>query len=193
MTLGKSGAWEDGRIAYNNAIEDLNNEAEKYVNPEYAYDGRCVGSIPTVQDGMFVDKDKFKDSNGNTPGYEKVPEGWETVWPDGHLGCYGSDSNRGVDVRAMTQAEILNTGESYWFASRYTSKSVYFGFHVWRKVEWNGESTGFALCYARNDGGGLAQVATYGIRPCISLKSVLIKITAGDGTSAETAYIIESK
>lgn len=29
-----------------------------------------------------------------------------------------------------------------------------------------------------------------GLRPCISLKSNIIKITSGDGKSADTAYVI---
>ncbi len=49
--------FEEAKTSYNNAIETLNNEAEAYINSEYVTDARCVGSVPTVENGMFVDKD----------------------------------------------------------------------------------------------------------------------------------------
>ncbi len=55
ITLGGD-TFEEGRNSYNNAIQTLNNEAEKYINSKYATDARCVGSMPTIEDGVFVDK-----------------------------------------------------------------------------------------------------------------------------------------
>ena len=37
-------------------IETLNNTAEKYINSNYSTDARCVGSVPTVENGMFINK-----------------------------------------------------------------------------------------------------------------------------------------
>ena len=56
VTLG-SDTYSEAVESYNKAIETLNNEAEAYINTEYAYDARCVGSVPTVSKGMFTKKD----------------------------------------------------------------------------------------------------------------------------------------
>ena len=48
------------------------------------------------------------------------------------------------------------------------------------------------LCGMWSDGGvrGVSYSFTNGLRPCISLKSDIIKITGGDGLSEATAYTI---
>ena len=186
ITLGKSGTWKDAREAYNGAIETLNDKTEKYLNSNYAYDSRCVGSIPTVENGMFIDKDKFKDSNGNVPGTVSILESW-TGWENIDSGFYNSDVNAGKDVKALKEASILATGETYWLASRYYSYSVNMGFHVKRVAGSN--AIGYALCYLGDNEAGTSKTFADGLRPCISLKSSIIKVTGGDGTE-ENPYTI---
>ena len=56
VTLGGK-TFKEARTSYNNAIETLNNEAEAYINPSYATDARCVGSVPTwVQFKLLIKK-----------------------------------------------------------------------------------------------------------------------------------------
>ena len=60
VILGVDGDYVASTETYNNAIETLNDEAEKYLNTTYAYDARCVGSASTVENGMYINKDKVK-------------------------------------------------------------------------------------------------------------------------------------
>ena len=56
VLLGISDNFEQSKTSYNHAIETLNNTAEKYINSNYSTDARCVGSVPTVENGMFINK-----------------------------------------------------------------------------------------------------------------------------------------
>ncbi len=117
ISLGGS-TWEEAKASYNGAIEKLNSEAEKYVNEAYAYDGRCVGSIPTMKNGMFVDKNKGTEDTVRLPllGWTsyKRPEGWESD----DTGCFGGDLNDVVDKEAMASARLPDTLGHFWLASR---------------------------------------------------------------------------
>ena len=175
VTLGGSN-WETGKAGYNGAIETLNNVAEKYVNPEYAYDGRCVGSIPTVENGIFVDKDKFKDSEGNIPN-TVICSGKDTE-------CYGEDTNYMIDKIALESINIWNNGQDYWLASRVLpTNSGYTDFSV-RRVMNSGGLNYWLVCRAlpTMPTGGVGFSNSSGFRPCISLKSYDIDIIEGYGT-----------
>ncbi len=198
ITLGGSD-WETGKTAYNGAIETLNNEAQKYVNEAYAYDGRCVGSIPTVQNGMFVNKNKVRDGEGNiqnTVGTVALPPStWTsytrpTGWTSDDTGCYNTDTNYTIDETTLKGANIWKTGQHYWLASRNVA-SVSSGviFYV-RYVGTGGDLLRDDMCLTLSGGGTLGYSRAHGLRPCISLKSNIIKITGGDGTSEGTAYTI---
>ncbi len=194
ITLGGD-IWEEGKTAYNEAIETLNNEAEKYVNTEYAYDGRCVGSIPTVKNGMFVNKNKVRDSEGNildTLDTVSIPEAYimPTGWLSRNTGCYNADMNYVIDKTVLEETKILKTGEDYWLASRdiySVSPDVYF---LIRIVVASGNLANDAMCRVHAGGAAVGNVTKYGLRPCISLKSDIIRITGGDGLSENTAYVI---
>ncbi len=184
---GKS--WKEGKESYNGAIEQLNEATKKYVNPDYAYDGRCVGSIPTVKNGMFVDKDKFKDSEGNTPNTVFILDSWPIPSSFGgtrDTGCYDSDENYVQDLDALGTS-MSNISMNYWLASRVMVH----------------DKTGMNFC-VRFMGSSLSNnqmcrvgsvaaigISTYtrGLRPCISLKSYDIKIVEGDGTLSNP-YVI---
>ena len=187
ITLGGNN-WEEGKASYNGAIETLNKEAEKYVNPEYACDGRCVGSIPTVQNGMFVDKNKVRDSEGNIRVEIDTailpPTTWKsytkpTDWVSNDTECYNTDTNYTIDEIALKKANIWTIGENYWLATRAIRPlSSDFGFYV-RNVISDGDLDWFRICGVQSDGN------TYGR----SLKANVIKITQGNGTE-ESPYVI---
>lgn len=193
ITLGGD-TWEEGKIIYNGITEKLNQEASKYVNGEYAYDGRCVGSIPTIRNGMFVDKNKLRDSEGkiqdkldtvSIPESYIIPTGWTK-----DTGCYEEDTNYITDQIALEKANMWITGEKYWLVSRHILLDLSrISFRV-RNVSTSSDLGSNNMCRVRSDGTTGGNLHTYGLRPCISLKSNIIKITDGDGTSVETAYII---
>lgn len=82
--------------SYNNAISNLNDYVQSYVNTTYATSGRCVGSDP---------KDKDKEGNLTTVIKEE-------------------DSNYLADYEQMKNLGILNIGKGYWLASRSISTGV---------------------------------------------------------------------
>lgn len=115
ITLGGSN-WGEGKVSYNGAIETLNKEAEKYVNEKYAYDGRCVGSLPIVQNGIFINKNKAAEKTITLPSAWTKPTGWANY----ETGCYDTDTNYVIDKTALNveESNIWVTGENYWLASR---------------------------------------------------------------------------
>ncbi len=194
ITLGGS-TWEAEKVAYNGAIERLNNEAQHYVNEEYAYDGRCVGSIPTVQKGMFVEQNKVRDGEGNIqdklatvsiPETYTIPAGWTSrdTW------CSDTDTNYMIDKTVLERANMWITGQYYWLASRDVvsySSGVDFNVYI---VDTSDGLSSYNICIVISDGHTYGASYTHGLRPCISLKSDVIRITGGDGTSEDTAYTI---
>lgn len=192
VTLGGN-TWEEGKTSYNGAIKTLNDKALKYVNTEYAYDGRCVGSIPTVSNGMFVDKNKLRDSEGNIRDIidtVSVPMGWTlpTGWASRDTGCYNTDMNYGTDETALREADMWTTEITYWLASRCVY-SINMNICV-RHVSYRGALSDIYLCNLNSVGYTKGNSYESGFRPCISLKSDNIRITGGDGMSEETAYTI---
>jgi len=181
VELGGS-TFEEGRTAYNSAIETLNNNtigAGKYLNTTYAVDARCVGSVPTVdENGNFTEKNKEVAGpvtmefsyNGST-----------------EIDCKNTDTNYTTDQTQMTNANIWTTGENYWIASRNViSNSSYCYFYV-RDVGSIGDLSNSNLCNVRSYGRAYGVSSSNGLRPCFSLRSD-IKITGGDGKEEATAY-----
>lgn len=56
VTLGKDSEYAEYDLDMGSYTMVLNKRVENYVNIEYAYDARCVGSKPTLESGMFIDK-----------------------------------------------------------------------------------------------------------------------------------------
>ena len=165
--------------SYNNAIETLNNEAEGYINRDYAYDARCVGSIPAVENGMFTKKD-----NGAS-NYVKIQ-----FANSNYINSLDKDTNYEKDLEQLELAGIKVIENAYWLASRhviYANSSLY-EFYV-NRMDSNGKLYYYSLCnvYSRGNVTGVSQES--GFRPCISIKSD-IKIIGGDGKSEESAYIM---
>lgn len=195
VTLGGAD-WETAKESYNKAIETLNQEAEKYINEKYAFDARSVGSIPKVQNGMFVDKNKIIDKEENIvsntvilPISEWTSYTRPTTWINDDTGCYEEDFNYISDYEALgTTMRLIN--EQYWLASHITEKNASRIRFNTRTVNIDGELYSGDIGYIGRDGTIQGYSSQYGIRPCISLKSDIIKIIDGDGTE-ESPYIIE--
>lgn len=190
VSLG-SRVYSEAVALYNSAIESLNNEAESYINTDYAYDARCVGSAPTTQNGMFINKDKVKFEGTTeyiTPGatnYERLE--FENA---SYINSFSRDINYETDKAQIEGAEIWTTGECYWLASRNVSfHSSGYTFAV-RNINESGDLYNSGLCSVGSDGSAYGYPREYGLRPCISLKANIIKITGGDGKSETTAYVI---
>lgn len=180
ITLGAA-TFEEAKTSYNNAIETLNNEAEAYINSEYATDARCVGSVPTVENGIFVDK------NSENPG----PVTLEFEYNGStSIDCKGEDENYIADRSQMLKEGLIATGEEYWLASRQVvrSNSSRCDFYAWY-MNTNGYLYSSYLCNVNNLGNAYGSSKEHGLRPCFSLKTD-IKITGGDG-SEENPYTME--
>ena len=185
VTLGGND-WDTGRDSYNNAIVTLNNEAGKYLNRAYAIDARCVGSVPTNQNGTFTNK------NSENAGPVQLQF---TSSVDGANNMKGEDTNDETDETQMFYLNIKKTGENYWIASRhvYSSSSFCSFFVCYVNSDGNVYFNGNYLCTVSSSNSGVTKgySITNGIRPCFSLKSD-IKITGGNGTS-ENPYTMEKR
>lgn len=178
VTMGGS-SFEEGKTSYNSTIENLNNEAEKYVNSVYATDARCVGSVPTVENGLFVNKD----SETAGPVTMQFPYKGSTS-----IDCKSTDSNYMIDQAQMQSFDLWTTGESYWLTSRdvaSTESDCSFGM---RLVNNDGVIYDDGMCSVEKNGNAKGYWSERGLRPCILLKSN-IKVTGGDG-SEDTPYTI---
>ena len=180
ITLGAA-TFEEAKTSYNNAIKTLNNEAEAYINSEYATDARCVGSVPTVENGIFVDK------NSENPG----PVTLEFEYNGStSIDCKGADTNYVTDTRQMRDvADVWTTGEDYWLACRYVNSYDSDCYFYVRHVDSEGNFVWNYMCYIYNYSNVYGDIREHGLRPCFSLKTD-IKITGGDG-SQETPYTME--
>ena len=181
ITLSLEGmTFEEGRENYNNAIETLNNAAEKYINPEYATDARCVGSMPTVENGVFVDK------NSETAGPTTLQF---TYKGSTSIDCKGTDNNYMADQMQMQNLDIWARGEEYWLASRIVDSSSSRCTFSIRTVNLAGNLSSGFLCNVNSSGSYPNELKINGLRPCFLLKND-ITITTGDGKTEDTAYII---
>ena len=174
ITLGGNN-WSTGRDSYNNAIQTLNAEAEKYLNTKYATDARSIGSVPTIKNGKFINK--------NSENIEPVKVEFSCS-ADGANSMKNEDDNYEIDQVQMKKLNMWENGKIYWIASRVVySKSSLCNFNV-RTVNESGELKSGYLCFVSTTGGVSGDLFSYGIRPCFSLKSD-IKITGGNGTSEQ--------
>lgn len=196
LTLGGND-WETAKASYNGAIKKLNEESEKYINNQYAYDARCVGSIPTVKEGIFVNKNEMRNSSGYLVNTVSLPPSkWTsytrpTGWTSNDTGCYDEDSNYITDFEALGTT-MRKTDQEYWLASLVTEiNTSRIRFNV-RSINTSGDLYSGDVGYIHSGGGaqGVQGYSTlYGLRVCISLKSDVIKIIDGDGTE-KNPYII---
>ena len=189
VTLGEDNNFEISRTSYNNAIETLNNEAEKYINLDYSTDARCVGSISTTLNGKFINKDVGTSSTVTLP-----PSSWNSYirpdnWKDDDTECFDTDNNYLMDQEQMKNAEILITEDYYWLASHTVASGVSGCVFSVRYIDPTGNLLDTYICGVNNTGDTNGYSRLNGIRPCILLRND-IKIIGGDGQTEETAYTI---
>ena len=165
--------WATASASYNNIITTLNNEAGKYLNRAYATDARCVGSVPTNQNGTFTNK------NSENAGPLQLQF---TSSVEGANNMKEEDTNYRTDRTQMESLNIMKTGANYWLASRYLGSDSSGCNFLAYSVSSDGGLSGAYLCGVSNTGATLSLSSTYGLRPCFALKSD-IKITGGNGTS----------
>lgn len=172
VTLGGSD-WATGSDSYNNAITTLNNKAGKYLNRAYTTDARCVGSVPTNQNGTFTNK------NSENAGPVKLQF---TSSVSGANNMKEADTNYTTDQTQMNNLNIWTTGEYYWITSRDVHSDSSNCKFIIRCVGAGGDLNSSYLCSLDGSDGTYGGSGAIGLRPCFSLKSD-IKITGGDGTS----------
>ena len=181
VTLGVDDDFEASKTSYNSAIETLNSEAEAYINSAYAEDARCVGSMPTVENGKFVNK------NSETPGPTILQFEFNGSTS---IDCKGVDENYVADQIQMQKFNLWTINESYWLASRVIgSASSACNFNV-RAVNSLGNLVSDCLYNVGWTNLASGHSPKNNLRPCILLKSD-IKITGGDGKGPGTAYTLE--
>ena len=193
VTLGVDDDYAASVESYNNAIETLNDEAEKYLNTAYAYDARCVGSATTVENGMFINKDKVKFA-GTTEYVVPEEANYVTLGftNESYIKSLDMDINYTDDQKAMQAegVEIWTTGEDYWLASRDAILDSTFCDFCVCVVDPSGRLGSDGLCTVNKWDNADGISCESGLRPCFSLKSD-IKIVGEDGKTADTAYVIE--
>ncbi len=177
ITLGGT-SWATTSASYNSAITTLNSEAGKYLNKTYATDARCVGSVPTNQNGTFTNK------NSENAGPLKLPF---TSSLSGANNMKGTDTNYTTDQTQMNKLNI--TGKGYWLASRDVSSSSSSCEFCIRYVMGSDNLNSGVICLLYSSGSSMGVLGSFGLRPCFALKSD-IKITGGNGTSGNP-YIMQ--
>lgn len=201
VTLG-SDTYSEAVESYNNAIETLNNEAEAYINTEYAYDARCIGSAPTIKNGMFINKDRVK-FEGTTE--YVVPDATNYDVPHitnaNYINCFARDVNYMTDYYAIEELDLWRSGiesDAFWMASRNVSHEDALTLNGGIRIVsfWEGRREGswiemFCSYDVNYDEavvgwGGMS----YGLRPCFSLRVGDIKVVDGDGVSEDSPYIL---
>ena len=177
ITLGGT-SWATTSASYNSAITTLNSEAGKYLNKTYATDARCVGSVPTNQNGTFTNK------NSENAGPLKLPF---TSSLSGANNMKGTDTNYTTDQTQMNKLNI--TGKGYWLASRDVSSSSSSCEFCIRYVMGSDNLNSGVICLLYSSGSSMGVLGSFGLRPCFALK-LDIKITGGNGTSGNP-YIMQ--
>ena len=177
ITLGGT-SWATTSASYNSAITTLNSEAGKYLNKTYSTDARCVGSVPTNQNGTFTNK------NSENAGPLKLPF---TSSLSGANNMKGTDTNYTTDQTQMNKLNI--TGKGYWLASRDVSSSSSSCEFCIRYVMGSDNLNSGVICLLYSSGSSMGVLGSFGLRPCFALKSD-IKITGGNGTSGNP-YIMQ--
>ena len=166
VTIGDKEAYsgiEKAKTSYNNAIDTLNDAANKYNNSTYSTSARCVGTNPrnpTDTAGMYSDSNSwFVEQNAYKNG----------------------DTNYTTDYNKMNSLGILNISDSYFLASRYVLTQDQDNTFRMRYINSSGALTHTTIVVS----GSWRQcfALTAGVRPVFTLKST-IKVTGGSGTSS---------
>ena len=112
-----------------------------------------------------------------------------TGWVNNDTGCYESDTSYKIDETALKGANLWASGQDYWLTSHFFYEDPAAGLFFVMGVGSDGGYKFYDLCRVDPDGRVLGESRTSGFRPCISLKSDIIKIIKGEGTP-ESPYVI---
>ena len=132
-TLGGND-WDTSSNIYNNVIQILNSEAEKYINNKYVTDARCIGSNPTIKNEIFINK------NLENVGPVKL-EFTSAISSANNM--KEEDTNYIIDQKQINDLKI-NIAPNCWLASRWVDRrnsSSYCGFGV-RHIDAYGSAKG---------------------------------------------------
>ena len=171
--------FEVAKNSVNNAISMLNNKAMEYLNTEYAFDARCVGSNPSNKNSEATDYLSCE--------YEYMKE-YNGMFKNG-------DDNYYEDRNQMQKLEIEYYNKDYWIASRGV-------------VRCNENMTSIGICYIYKEdnddriytmsgpqicgihhiNGCSSKSETHGLRPVFTLNNTTT-IEGGEG-SIENPYIL---
>lgn len=167
----KTMSYSEAVSVYNNMITRLNSSCAKYVNADYALQGRSVGSNP-----------KNPSSESGTP---CVGSSYT------HTTCKGADNNYVTDWNQMTKFGLVITGNNsqYILASRYGCDGNYASI---RRVFWYANKnysldTSYGPAYYSGKQQSPIYDIDYCIRPVIKIREDVI-VTSGNGKSVATAY-----
>lgn len=169
VTLGSSD-FNTSMASYNDAISTLNKKAREYNNYTYSADARCVGSLPGNPDydgpGMCNNQDSwFLNYNGQIKDEDK---------------SYSTDYSKMENIHGG----ILNTGTTYWLASRKLSSNPSYrtgDLYVY-SIDSAGTLISSQLCLLYQDTSyNTGYSKTNGFRPVFILKSGL-KVLSGEGS-----------
>ncbi len=188
IKFGGSGDWAIGRDSYNNAIETLNEAAYDYAeNSPYAMDGRCVGSVPTVEvDGTF----NAKNTENVGPvelQFTSSVEGANNMKDEDINYTANGAEGVGRDKEAMEAAGLWTTGEDYWLASRNVASYSNECFFYVRDVRPDGDLAARIVCHVSGSDTS-SPSSSNGLRPVISLNADVKVVGGGDGSSEAEAY-----
>ena len=178
--------FQTGMESYNNAISVLNQKAEYYATSSpYALDGRCVGSVPTIDE-----EGKFNAKNTEELGTFIIPDDWTLPegWTSRDTGCQKwTDENYTTDWNVIKEIiEIRDTGKDYWLASHVVDSSFCrFGIRCVNEYAYLTQNF-FSLVKSNGDAYAPEGSRSKGLRPCISLNPD-VKVIGGDG-SEEIPY-----
>ena len=163
-------------------------EAQKYLNNDYASSARCVGSDPadpdwdatTDEEGNLVDEAEYytKEVAEKQNEYQSYMELYYNTLKN-------TDEKYNTDWTQMgtiTSVNIKGASNYYWLASRYVYPNSYISSFSVRHVDSSGGLQSNNLCIIHYNGYTNGTGNSSGFRPVFTLKSG-IEITEGDGVN----------
>ena len=156
--------------SYQRAIQTLNEYAMEYLNDDFSYDARCIGSLPTnknKENGLFVGSYSYSEQYINDL-YKNT------------------DLNYENDLEQLDELGISNIGKNYWLASRNVDERSNVTYFDVRYINSNNELKAYYLWSQLSNGSTEKVNVKYGFRPVFYI-NYNAKITRGDGTS-ESPY-----
>ena len=174
--------FKKAAASYNNAINNLNNEAKTCMDSDgIAMDARCIGSIATLNN-----ESKFQEDDTT-----EMWSGTYSYLTDFSLNnrFVNSNTNYVEDLEQMRILQIKSSRSTVWVASRHIiPKSEYTTFGIGYLQE-NGVNVVTEICKVKSTGSAVGNSQYFGIR-AVFLISPDSRITGGDGSSSNP-YILE--